>query len=179
MSLYEKIHPNITKDDGFFGTYKAFSYSSLDVSALYKDDFDAQDYVKTFLGSGTSDAHSNDEEFSSDSSRRNESISSHLRVSLSRLSLCITEVDQRIHELVSQHGTEFLLSIKHVSSLYGTMKTIQHNLSMLDDRAQWYVLLRTTHTQCPQSDSWTARHHSVGASASEAVGSHPRAFGAF
>lgn len=135
--------------------------------------------MKTFLRSGISDTHSNDEKFSSGFSQRKESINSHLRVSLSRLSLCITEVDQRIHDLVSQHGTEFLLSIKHVSSLYGTMKTIQHNLSMLDDRAQWYVLLRTTHFQCPQSDSSTSRHHPVRASSSEAVGSHPRAFGAF
>lgn len=89
--------------------------------------------MKKFLGAKALDS----QESSAPGSES--SIDKNLRVALSRLNMSITEVDQKIHELVTQHSTDFLTSIGQVTTLHSTMQGIHRSLALLDHRAQLYV----------------------------------------
>ena len=103
-----------------------------DITALYKQNFNAQDYVKNFLGPDSPD-HPPSE------SPGKASVDSKLRVALSRLNISVKEVDQKIHELVIQHSNEFLESITNISVLHQSAQKIHKDSAAINESALVYV----------------------------------------
>ena len=103
-----------------------------DITALYQQNFNAQDYVKKFLGPDSPDRPPSE-------SPGKASVDSKLRVALSRLNISIKEVDQKIHELVKQHSNEFLESITDISALHERAQNIHKDSAALNKSALMYV----------------------------------------
>ena len=109
-----------------------------DITALYKQNFNAQDYVKNFLGPDSPD-HPPSE------SPGKASVDSKLRVALSRLNISVKEVDQKIHELVIQHSNEFLESITNISVLHQSAQKIHKDSAAINESALVYVTKLSNH----------------------------------
>lgn len=109
-----------------------------DITALYKQNFNAQDYVKNFLGPEGPD-HPPSE------SPGKASVDSKLRVALSRLNISVKEVDQKIHELVIQHSNEFLESITNISVLHQSAQKIHNDSAAINESALVYVTKLSNH----------------------------------
>ena len=109
-----------------------------DITALYKQNFNAQDYVKNFLGPDGPD-HPPSE------SPGKASVDSKLRVALSRLNISVKEVDQKIHELVIQHSNEFLESITNISVLHQSAQKIHNDSAAINESALVYVTKLSNH----------------------------------
>ena len=109
-----------------------------DITALYKQNFNAQDYVKNFLGPNSPD-HPPSE------SPGKASVDSKLRVALSRLNISVKEVDQKIHELVIQHSNEFLESITNISVLHQSAQKIHKDSAAINESALVYVTKLSNH----------------------------------
>ena len=109
-----------------------------DITALYKQNFNAQDYVKNFLGPDSPD-HPLSE------SPGKALVDSKLRVALSRLNISVKEVDQKIHELVIQHSNEFLESITNISVLHQSAQKIHKDSAALNEGALMYVTKLSNH----------------------------------
>lgn len=109
-----------------------------DITALYKQSFNAQDYVKNFLGPEGPD-HPPSE------SPGKASVDSKLRVALSRLNISVKEVDQKIHELVIQHSNEFLESITNISVLHQSAQKIHNDSAAINESALVYVTKLSNH----------------------------------
>ena len=109
-----------------------------DITALYKQNFNAQDYVKNFLGPNSPD-HPPSE------SPGKASVDSKLRVALSRLNISVKEVDQKIHELVLQHSNEFLESITNISVLHQSAQKIHKDSAAINESALVYVTKLSNH----------------------------------
>lgn len=109
-----------------------------DITALYKQNFNAQDYVKNFLGPEGPD-HPPSE------SPGKASVDSKLRVALSRLNISVKEVDQKIHELVIQHSNEFLESITNISVLHQSAQKIHKDSAAINESALVYVTKLSNH----------------------------------
>ena len=109
-----------------------------DITALYKQSFNAQDYVKNFLGPEGPD-HPPSE------SPGKASVDSKLRVALSRLNISVKEVDQKIHELVIQHSNEFLESITNISVLHQSAQKIHKDSAAINESALVYVTKLSNH----------------------------------
>ena len=110
-----------------------------DITALYKENFNTQDYVKKFLGP---DSPNHQPAESSEVS-----VDSNLRVALSRLNISIREVDLKIHELVTQNSSEFLECITDVSALHNKTLNIHNDLVALNQNAKSYVKELPYHTE--------------------------------
>ena len=67
------------------------------------------------------------------------SVDSKLRVALSRLNISIKEVDQKIHELVTQHSNEFLDIITDISAFHEIAQNIHKDSAALIKSALMYV----------------------------------------
>lgn len=111
-----------------------------DITVLYKESFNAQDYVKKFLEPSSPDQQPGE-------SSEEASVDSNLRVALSRLNISIREVDQKIHELVTQNSNEFLECITNISALHDRTHNIHKDLVALNQNAQSYVKERSYHTE--------------------------------
>lgn len=109
-----------------------------DITPLYKQNFNAQDYVKNFLGPDSPD-HPPSE------SPGKASVDSKLRVALSRLNISVKEVDQKIHELVIQHSNEFLESITNISVLHQSAQKIHKDSAAINESALVYVTKSSNH----------------------------------
>ena len=109
-----------------------------DITALYKQNFNAQDYVKNFLGPDGPD-HPPSE------SPGKASVDSKLRVALSRLNISVKEVDQKIHELVIQHSNEFLESMTNISVLHQSAQKIHNDSAAINESALVYVTKLSNH----------------------------------
>lgn len=122
-----------------------------DIKALYQNDFDAYDYVKQFLGptkaalSSQSDGKSGTHTTNLSHGTSAKSFDSNLRIAISRMNISITEVDQRIQDLVTQHAGDFLERIDQVDTLQESLSVTRKNMAALHQQASEYVYYPLTY----------------------------------
>ena len=103
---------------------------------FYSSAFDAHEYVKQFLGPALMGLGGDQQE----GSNRASAIDSDMRVALSRLNMCITEVDQHIHALVSNYSEDFLTRLSRVTQVRNDLATVVTQATTLQARSSSYVL---------------------------------------
>ncbi|WFD42928.1 hypothetical protein MPSI1_001579 [Malassezia psittaci] len=114
-----------------------------DWAPFLQEDFNAQEFASQFLAPSSAQAQSLDHAMAKlDTTDRVASVDSDMRVALSRLNMSITEVDQQIHELVSErlikitaHSEPFLNRVADTTPLYHTVCHLHSELAKVESRA--------------------------------------------
>ncbi|WFC98839.1 hypothetical protein MYAM1_001572 [Malassezia yamatoensis] len=117
--------------------------TSFDWAPFLQEDFNAQEFASQFLAPSNAQEQSLDHAMAKlDTTDRVASVDSDMRVALSRLNMSITEVDQQIHQLVSEclikitaHSEPFLNRVADTTPLYHTICHLHRELAKVEARA--------------------------------------------